>query len=234
MSNAFVSVETRTYAQRPDPTRTRRATAAAARHPERGGRRPAVARAGAPGPADGAEGPGARGRHERGQGPPLPGELRQARADRAGWAVRPLRPGPAGHAAGADQPAAVRPGATGHAADRRAGAHAGPHRRRGGVGQPRADDGAHRGGAVRRAREHAPWHGDEPARHRVGPAVLRLPAARAGAADAESRRRWLRRRTAGAAGAGAQAGPGAGGGRARCRASARWPRRCSTSATASS
>ena len=93
--------------------------------------------------------------------------------------VGPLRPGPAGAAARADQPAPARPGAPGHAADRRAGARARPDGGDRGVGQPRADHRAHRGGAVGRAREHAPRHGDEPARHGLGPAVRRLPAARA-------------------------------------------------------
>ncbi len=126
--------------------------------------------------------------------------------------------GPLAMQLGLDQPAAVRPGAPGHAAHRRAGAHARPHRRRGGVGQPRPDHGAHRGGAVRRAREHAPRHGHEPARHGVGPAVLCLPAARCGAgrlgsgAAARPTRRALRRGVPGATRAGACAGAEPGGG----------------------
>ena len=60
-----------------------------------------------------------------------------------------------------------------------------------GVGQPRSDDRAHRRSPIAGAREHAPRHRREPARHRVGPAVRCLPAARQGARRARrASARW--------------------------------------------
>ncbi len=65
------------------------------RHPERGGRRPSAACTGSPWPCDGAERPCRRRRHDGGQGPSVPGELRPHRPGRAGrqsgrYALGPL------------------------------------------------------------------------------------------------------------------------------------------------
>ena len=189
--------------QEPGPAERAAPRARAARHPERRGRRPAAAGARAPRPADGAEGPGARGRHGAGQGAPVPGQLRQARPDRAGRAHRATTDlAPLALQLGLISLQQFDPVRLATPLLRELAQHARPHGGDRGLGQPRRDDRADRGGAVGRAREHAPRHGDDacaaPRRAGCSPPTCRATGAgRAGArACGRAARRGMRYREA--------------------------------------